>query len=151
MLKFNLRDFAGGIIVSLVGLLFVIGAFHMRLGTAVQMGPGYFPAVVGTLVIVLGLIVAGLSFFSERSDIEVHWRQAIAILLSIAAFAFALDQVGLMPAMVVGVAIAAYGDPTSRPIPTLLLGLGSAIGAWAIFILGLGLQMSALKLPEWLG
>jgi hypothetical protein len=75
----------------------------------------------------------------------------IAVLASIAGFALVLGQFGLIPAVVVGVGLAALGDRTSRPLPTLALAVAAALGCWLAFSVGLGLQMPGLRVPAWLG
>ncbi len=147
----NVRDLVGGVLVGIVGLYFLAGALEMRIGSAMQMGPGYFPMVVGGLVIALGLAIVVLSFTASGRLADVHWRPMIAVLASIAGFALVLGQFGLIPAVVVGVCLSALGDRTSRPLPTLVLAVTAALGAWLAFSVGLGLQMPGLRVPAWLG
>ena len=49
------KDFWAGLMFIGVGLFFLIWALtHYQMGTAVRMGPAYFPAVLGGLLAVLG-------------------------------------------------------------------------------------------------
>jgi hypothetical protein len=147
----NYRDLLAGGSVLAIGLYFLAGALSMRVGSAMQMGPGYFPMLVGGLTIVLGLTIVALSFAGPpRFDI-VEWRPAAFVLAAIAGFAAALDSFGLIPAMAVGVLVASLGDRTARLVPSLLLAVAAALGAWLIFRVGLGLQMPGLTLPSWIG
>ena len=48
-------DVAAGLIFVLCGgWFFAASAFGLKVGNAVRMGPGFFPAVVGGLLLVLG-------------------------------------------------------------------------------------------------
>src|SRR5262245_36794936 len=52
------KDFWSGLMFIASGLFFAIWAVtHYQMGTAVRMGPAYFPAMLGGLLVVLGLII----------------------------------------------------------------------------------------------
>ncbi len=52
------RDFWSGLLFGGLGLFAAVyAATHYQLGTAVRMGPGYFPLWVGGLVALLGLVL----------------------------------------------------------------------------------------------
>lgn len=54
----NPKDFWSGLMFMAFGLFFAIWAMtHYQMGTAVRMGPAYFPTVLGGLLAVLGLII----------------------------------------------------------------------------------------------
>jgi hypothetical protein len=149
--KANVRDLVGGAAVCAVGLFFFAGAFNMRVGSAMQMGPGYFPMLVGGLVASIGIVIMLLAVARHGRFHEVHWRPMFAVLGAIAGFAAILGPFGLIPAMIVGVLLSTLGDRTARPVPSLVLAVGAGLGAWLVFRVGLGLQMPGLKFPGWLG
>ena len=68
----NQKDFWAGVMFLAFGLAFAIVARNYQMGTAVRMGPAYFPAVLGGLMAVLGLIVLLRSFVSR-----VHGEAAV--------------------------------------------------------------------------
>ena len=52
------KDFWAGLMFIAFGAAFMIGALmNYQMGTAVRMGPGYFPTVLGGLMVVLGVLV----------------------------------------------------------------------------------------------
>lgn len=54
----NPKDFWSGVMFLATGVFFAAWAVtHYQMGTAVRMGPAYFPAVLGGLLAVLGLII----------------------------------------------------------------------------------------------
>jgi hypothetical protein len=61
----NQKDFWAGLMFFGIGLAFAIVALNYQMGTAVRMGPAYFPTVLGGLMAVLGLIVLLRSFVSR--------------------------------------------------------------------------------------
>ena len=42
----NIRDIGAGLIFIAIGLLFGLGSIGLEIGTALRMGPGYFPLVL---------------------------------------------------------------------------------------------------------
>ena len=56
------RDFWAGLMFIAFGLGFLIVSQNYSMGTAVRMGPAYFPTILGGLLAFLGLIVLGQSF-----------------------------------------------------------------------------------------
>ena len=60
------------------------------------------------------------------------------------AFAFLIENAGLPAAIITTVIIAALGGQEFRWIEVVLLAIGIAVGAAAIFVYGLGLPMPLL-------
>lgn len=150
-MRYLTRDVVAGLVVLGVGLVFFVGSLDLRMGSAMSMGPGYFPLAVSVIVMVLGVVI-GLGGLSASEAVgEIHWRPMLAVLGAIAAFAIIMSQFGLVPAMIAGVLLAAVGDETSRLRQTVVLALVASVGAWLIFRVGLGLQLPGVKLPGWLG
>ena len=145
------RDLVGGLIVAAVGLSFFVGSLKLRMGTPMEMGPGYFPIATSAIVMGLGLWIAASSYGSTEPIETPEMRPLVAVLGAVAIFALLLDSVGLILAVVAGSLASSLGDRTSRPIEALLLAAGTALGAWLVFRIGLGLQMPGFKMPAWLG
>lgn len=105
------RDFWAGLMFVTFGLFFVIVAqMNYQMGTAVRMGPGYFPTVLGGLLAVLGAVVFFTSFTVEGTPIPTfHFRPLIFILISSLAFAYLLKPLGLVFATAALIFISAYG------------------------------------------
>jgi hypothetical protein len=141
------REVLGGLLVIAVGLFFAVGALHFRMGTLMHMGPGFFPLIVGIVTTFLGVVIVVAAFKSSETFEGVEWRPMLGVLAGIAGFAAMIGAFGLIPAMVVGVALSALGDRTSRSLQTVVLAVVSAIGAWLVFRVGLGLQIPGLKWP----
>ena len=54
----NQKDFWAGLLFSAFGLFFSGFGTRYAFGDAARMGPGYFPTVLGVLLIVLGAVIA---------------------------------------------------------------------------------------------
>ncbi|MDB5838489.1 MAG: tctB4 [Herminiimonas sp.] len=59
------KNFWTGIIFLLTGLAAVLIARNYSLGAAARMGPAYFPTILGSLLILIGLIGIVRSFFGH--------------------------------------------------------------------------------------
>ena len=89
--------------ISRAGLLFIglgiaaiaVGSKY-NLGTAARMGPGYFPRILGLLLLLLGAIITlrGLRGHGERVP-PWKWRPTLVVLLSVVAFGLIMAKVGL--------------------------------------------------------
>jgi len=55
------QDFWAGIIFLVAGAAFVWGSERYDMGTAEQMGPGYFPRILGGLTVVIGVLTTSKS------------------------------------------------------------------------------------------
>jgi len=62
------KDFWAGLMFLGFGLGFMLGSFNYPMGSAVRMGPAYFPAVLGGLLAILGLAIFARAFFSKLAN-----------------------------------------------------------------------------------
>src|SRR3974377_2007112 len=62
----NGKDFWSGLMFTAFGLGFAIVAYNnYNMGSAVRMGPAYFPVMLGGLLTVLGVVIFARSFASS--------------------------------------------------------------------------------------
>ena len=64
----NGKDFWAGLMFAGFGLGFMLVSFNYPMGSALRMGPGYFPAVLGGLLAVLGGIIFLRAFVSKLAN-----------------------------------------------------------------------------------
>lgn len=105
------KDFWAGIMFLAFGLFFAIwAAVNYQMGTAVRMGPAYFPAVLGGLLAVLGLLILAGSFALEGPKVPAfHFRPLVLILAANIAYGYLMKPLGLVLATAVLVYISAFG------------------------------------------
>lgn len=144
------RDFAAGIAFLFLGSAFFSQALGLRIGTARSMGPGYFPMLLSAGLILTGLVLSVRSLRIVGEKIEpVSGGKLAAVTLAICTYAVTVQGAGFVPAIFVLVAISAFANSEARPLPTILTGLGLALGNWAVFTKGLNLNLPAFG--PWLG
>lgn len=147
MERFDIKDLLGGTAVSGLGLFVLYNAFGYPMGTASSMGPGYFPALLGGITLVLGLLITVQSLFRRGALPKISWRPLLAVLGSVLLFVLLMRSFGLLPAIVATIGVSSLGDRQARLLSTLLLAAGCALGAWLIFDVGLGLSLPMLRVP----
>ena len=94
------KDFNAGIMFICIGAFFALFALNYPMGTAVRMGPAYFPSMLGWLLVGLGAIVLLRSFFTRGAEPprKTNWRPLVFVLGGVLAFGFLLDPAGLIAA-----------------------------------------------------
>ena len=135
------RDFWAGLMFISFGLFFLIVSQVMyQMGTAVRMGPGYFPTVLGGILAVLGAIVLFGSFAVEGPPVaKFHFRPLLFILASSLAFAYLLKPLGLVLASAALIFISAYGGHEFKWKEVAWLTLVLVIFSVLVFVKGLTL------------
>jgi Tripartite tricarboxylate transporter TctB family len=139
------RDFFAGAIFLLFGLCAVLVGHDYPMGTALHMGSGYFPFVLGVLLLMLGAGICIKSLVIAGEAIEsIDLRPVLLVLMAIGAFAVSVDTIGLVAATALMTVIGAAASPESRwrevVVLTIAL-LGLSVG---VFAYGLGLPFMLL-------
>jgi putative tricarboxylic transport membrane protein len=139
------RDFFAGLIFLSFGLCAVLIGRGYPMGTARSMGAGYFPIVLGALLVLFGAVISIKSLIVAGDKIEnIGLRPLLLVLLAIGAFAASVDVLGIVAATILMTVIGAAASPESRwrevVILTFVL-LGLSVGA---FTNGLGLPFKLL-------
>ena len=134
------RDFWAGVMLIATGAASVIIARDYNFGTALRMGPGYFPSVLGGALVLFGLylVVAGLR---RNEKIEGNWplRALIVLPLSLVLFGILMEHAGFIPALIVLIFGSAASGTEFKLLEVLLLAIGLTAFCVVLFIWGLGL------------
>ena len=137
----NPTDFWTGLLFGGFGLFVSLyAATHYQLGSAIRMGPGYFPTVIGALVALLGLALtlSALRIPGPRIP-RLHWRPLLLILAAGVAFGYLLKPLGLVLATAVLVVVSALGGHEFRWREALALAAVLVLFSIGVFVYGLGL------------
>lgn len=136
----NQEDFWAGVMFIGFGLLAVIISRDYPMGTAMRMGPGYFPTYLGVIMMVFGAIVAAMSFKLEaRKLTPFAWKPAIMLGLAFVVFGWGIDHIGFVPSLFAVIVLSAAGGATFKWGEVLLLSVVLIVGAVGIFIYGIDL------------
>ena len=140
---------AGTMIV--LGLGAIAQASTYTLGSLARMGPGLFPAILGVLLVLLGLIIARMAYspmVTEEDAEEIPppgWRGGGCIIGGLMTFILLGKYGGLVPATFALVFISAMGDRQHTPRSAALLAVGVTILGVAVFSWALQLQFPLFR------
>ena len=83
----NNRHLVRGLFLVALSLAFGIGALQYRLGSFDRAGPGLFPLMVSSLLLLIGIATIVRSRYLERVPLEFNYRNIAIILASLCGFA----------------------------------------------------------------
>jgi hypothetical protein len=134
------KDFLSGALLAAVGVAALVMARDIEFGSALRMGPGYFPSVLGGLLALFGLFFIVRSLRSTET-VERNWslRALIGLPLSLALFGVLMTHAGFVPALVVLIFGAAACGTEFDLMEVLVLTVVLTAFAVALFIWGIGL------------
>ena len=134
------KDFLAGLLLIAIGLLAVVIARGYPMGSAMRMGPGYFPTVLGGILVLFGLYVMIRGIVSgEKVKGEWSWKPLALIALSIVLFGFIVERLGMIPALVAMFFVGAAAGREFRFKEVLILTGVMSLFAIGVFVYGLKL------------
>lgn len=141
----NNKRFLAGIMFLVIGAVAIYIAQDYPMGTALRMGPGYFPIVLGGVMGLFGIyeLVIGVL---KPDPVQGNWSIRALIVLPISAVIFGvlMEHGGFIPALIALVIVSALAGTEFKFVEVLVLAIGLTIGSWALFIWGLGLPYPLL-------
>lgn len=150
------KDFFSGLMFMSVGGAFAWGAIDYQIGDAARMGPGYFPFMLGLILVCLGALVTVNAFRSGPPDGDkigaFAWRPLVFILganllfgaLLVGVPALGIPQFGLIVAVFGLVITAGYARKGASLKDGLILSAVLAAGSYLAFVKLLNLQFPVL-------
>lgn len=129
------RDLLAGLILGLFGAAGILEGQRLGTGTLVEMGPGFMPMALGSLLVVLGLLSMRGDPDAEDAPV-VHspqWRGWGCIILGVASFIVLGPRAGLVPATFACVFLSALGDRTATIKGSVILSAGVTVFGVVLF------------------
>ena len=145
---------AGGTFVVL-GLAFAIGGARYDVGSALSMGSGYVPLMLGGILTVLGVVIVVASFRGVDPTVAnaergpVPWQRMGLLVAAILFFGFTVRGLGLGPSLLVTTFVAALAGHGTKPARAAVIAIGLTALCLGVFV-GL-LQLRLPILGDWLG
>jgi hypothetical protein len=139
------KDFYAGLMYALVGAAAVWICRDYTLGSAVRMGPAYFPTLLSILLIMVGVASLIRSFFRRGEGIKPFaWKELSLVLGSIVLFGLVVRVAGLAIALVLLVVISAWASPLFKVKTAIFLAVVTTALSLLVFVKGLGLPFAIL-------
>ncbi|MEW6455003.1 MAG: tripartite tricarboxylate transporter TctB family protein [Pseudomonadota bacterium] len=134
----------------LFGLVAAVSGPNYRIGTLTRMGPGFMPTVLGVVLIILGVLIAGFPAVEQAAGVEAggenllpehpQWLAWLCILAGPFLFIVFGSVGGMAPATFACVFVSALGDRDANWKSALAL-------AAVVTVFGVGLFHYLLQIP----
>jgi hypothetical protein len=139
------QDIAAGVLFAVIGAGALMVSWSWRTGTLAEIGSGLVPQLVSVLLLLTGIGVLARGLFSKGEPIRIASLKPLAVVtLSVLLFAGTLERFGMVPAVVLIVALSAFVPGRPKPAVLVALAVGLSIACVALFVRGLGLPV-----PVW--
>lgn len=122
------KEFLAGLLYAAFGVAALALGPQYRLGTASNMGPGYFPTVLGGLLFLIGLLCIARSLWLGSEGVgRFDWRRLSVIVGSVVVFAILLPRAGLPLSLGAMALLSATASPLFRLSLLPLVGLVAVV------------------------
>lgn len=148
---FRNKDLLAGLMFIVIGVVFFVGAYNYQMGTAARMGPGYFPRILGGVMAVLGVIVAGIGLknqaqWAATEGIGWTWKPVFIVTLAVVLFGATLPSLGMVIAIILLTMLSGFAAHDKNYRELAIITVIMCLFCAAVFVWGLKLQM---KLFPW--
>jgi len=133
---------SGGIFVAF-GAYFALESLNYEVGTAVRMGPGFMPLLLGAVLAALGLAIAanGIRKPDRETAPPIPWRGIALVLGTIAFFGATIRGLGFVPVVFVAALLTALSSRHNSPLFAAILAVALTVMCTLIFVIGLRLTV----------
>ncbi len=140
------KDFWAGIMLMATGAASIFIARDYPFGSTMRMGPGYFPSMLGGILILFGIYVLVLGLRkNEKIQGRRSLRAVIVLPLSVVAFGVLMKHGGFIPALAALIFGSAAAGKEFNFVEVLLLTVVLTGLSVAVFIWGLGLPYPLIQ------
>jgi hypothetical protein len=135
------KDFWSGLMLIAFGGVAIYIARNYQFGTSLRMGPGYFPTVLGWILIAFGLVIGAKGFLADAEKLQESWslRALIIVPVALVMFGLLIDRTGFIPAMLVLIVGSALASTQFRWVEVLVFAVLLTAMCVVVFIWALGL------------
>lgn len=146
----NAKDLGAACVFLVLGGWFAYQSLGMPLGTPLRMGPGFFPLVLATLLLVLALAIGVSAIGGASEAMRVAGPRAILlILVPPIIFGLTVRGLGLVPSVAIVVVMTSFASKRMTPKLAAILTVCITAFCYLVFLRGLGLPLRPFG--PWLG
>ncbi len=129
-----------GLTLIALGGFFIYQCLGLELGTAVRMGPGYFPLILAVILTGLGGVVLVQAMRVAGEPIgPIALRGMLFILPAPIFFGLTVRGLGFVPAVFFAALIAGFASSRMKPLMAVALAAAISLFSMAVFSYALGL------------
>lgn len=145
-------DIFSGLIFLAISVLFGTTALRtLDIGTPGLMGPGFFPLMISIVLAAISavIILGARSDEPESKRRPIPWRAVVCIIGSALVFAMTVRNVGLVPALLMSVALAVLASRKATFVRGAMIVVGMTIFCVLVFSYGIGLTVELFASEFW--
>ena len=114
-------------------------AMELEIGSLSQMGAGFFPLALCVILFALGAAILLKARPDEGASTPVNWRATLLVASAPVAFGLTVRSLGLLPALLISVALAVFASRKVAPWRALAIVLG--VTAFCVVVFKFGMQV----------
>jgi hypothetical protein len=133
------RDYYAGALMLMLGVGAAVTGSGYKFGNLARMGPGFMPVVLGVVLALLGILIAGTALGSSEPDDSKflpdnpQWFGWLCIIGGPVLFIILGQFGGMIPAVFACVFVCALGDKTATYKSSLILATGVTVFGVLLF------------------
>ena len=140
---------ACGALFIAVGLIFTYESWLLDMGTALRMGPGYFPLLLAFVLVLLGIIVLVQATRVKGEPVgPMAWRGMLLILPAPVVFGLTVQGLGFLPAIFLTALVSSFASLRMKPLAALVLSICVTLFSHVVF--SWGLELPFRSFGSWL-
>lgn len=148
----SIRDILAGLIFIAFGAAFGVAATGYEFGTALRMGPGFFPIVLAAALVLLGgaILLKGFAAGAEAGGLGiVAWRAVALLTFAVLFFGATVRGLGLAPALFGTVFVSALASVENTLLQAAAI--AACLTLFCVLIFHYALGVAAPLFGPWLG
>ena len=144
------REYYAGALIALIGIGAIAQSSQYGIGSLAAVGPGFFPLVMGVILVISGVLIAMEQGKASEVDnghgdfASADWRGWLCIVGGVASFILLAKSAGLLPATFACVFLSALGDRSTTLRNAAILAGTIAVLGCGLFYYGLHVQLPPL-------
>jgi hypothetical protein len=141
----RLEDFIAGLVTGAIGIFIIVEATSYQTGSLRDMGPGFFPMVLGSIMVLLAaaMILTAQPTKFQGSFEGGQLRGILFLAAAFIAFALTIERAGMLISVAIAVFLSSLANRKTTLLASFLLAAFSALACVLVFRIGLGLQIEA--------
>ena len=137
------KDLIAGAIFIVVGTTFFFWSSRYRMGSATNMGPGYFPSLLGIVLSLFGVGAVTKGILSQTPDpLPDHKILPLIFLVAgVVSFGLLINSAGFVIASFVCLFLVCYQRWRTKPLEVFLIFVGLTTFNYLVFVYAFGMTM----------
>ncbi len=138
----GMEDLLFGLFLVALSVVVFVATRKLRVGTASEMGPAYYPRTVAWCVLGFGAFFVGRSFVVPGTRIKPpHWRALLLVSAAVAVFALLVTRAGLALASFASMVIVSLASKETRLVEVIVFSAVVSAGCVLLFVKALSLPV----------